>query len=330
VNREELLTFLRTWLLKFRGTLWFRITYLVLLGIIVAQLYLFTASAIACLIILLIPVLVFVIPYWLGERKIRRFAGNGALVFTIAILVAAAMPTQAILAQSEAVPLRSFPDFRSAPGLNLTNGTVQPYRGVPGQTFTFRVNLTTAGNGTPDAFNVTLNLTAVDGFAFTPTSYPMAYSPGPISSQNTRNGTWYERNVTLGGSIYIYGFSVSDQGRNWTETVSDAGPIIASGWSFYAFFLYYLVAVQGGFPAELVLYLGIIFLWWYMTRARERVMRAGRPAAKPETPPTKPERKEATEGTKAAKAPAFTCTNCGADVSASDQKCPSCGAAFED
>src|SRR5205823_2701281 len=220
------------------------------------------------------------------------FAGNGALVFTIAILVAAAMPTQAILAQSNAVPLRSFPDFRSAAGLNLTNGTVQPYRGVPGQTFTFRVNLTTAGNGTPDAFNVTLNLTAVDGFAFTPTSYRMAYSPGPISAPNTRNGTWYERNVTLGGSIYIYGFSVNDRGRNWTETVSDAGPIIASGWSFYAFFLYCLVAVQGGFPAELVLYLGISCLWWYMTRARERVMRAGRPAAKPETPPTKPERSE--------------------------------------
>src|SRR5205823_3602961 len=182
------------------------------------------------------------------------FAGNGALVFMIAILVAAAMPTQAILAQSNAVPLRSFPDFRSAAGLNLTNGTVQPYRGVPGQTFTFRVNLTTAGNGTPDAFNVTLNLTAVDGFAFTPTSYRMAYGPGPISSPHTRNGTW----------------------------------------------------------------------------ARERVMRAGRPAAKPETPPTKPERKEATERTKAGKAAAFTCTNCGADVSESDQKCPSCGAAFED
>jgi hypothetical protein len=329
VNREALLAFLRNRLLKFRGTLWFRIVYLVLLGVIVAELYLFTASALACLIVLLIPVLVFVIPFWLGERKIRRFAGNGALVFTIAILVAAAMSTQAILAQAEPVPLRSFPDFRSAPGLNLTNGTVARYHGSPGETFTFRVNLTTAGNGTPDAFDVFLNLTAVDGLAIASNSYPMAFSPGPISSSNTKNGTWYERNMTLGGSIYIYSFSVTDRVGNWTETVPDAGPVTASGWTFYTFFLY-LVVVQGGLPIEFLFYLGIIFLWWYMTRARERA-RVGSVPARAGTP-TEPEpaKKETAEKTKGAKAAAFTCTNCGADVSELDEKCPSCGAAFEE
>ena len=327
MNREALLASFRNGFLKFRKTPWFRITYLVLLGVIVAELILFTASALACLFFLLIPLLVFVVPYWLGERGIRRFAANGALVFLIAILVAAAMATQSVLAQQESIPLRSDP--AASADLSLTNGTVAPYRGGPGQTFTFRVNLTTAANRTPDAFDVFLNLTTVDGVAFVSSSYNMTYSPGPISSSNTRNGTWYERTMTLGGSIYLYGFSASDRNRNWTETRGLLGPITASGWAYYGLFLYILLAVQPLLPIEFLFYFGIVFLWWYTKRSRERMIRAG-PTARGTAPPPERAEKRAEGETRAAKAAGFTCTNCGADVSEADKKCPSCGAEFED
>src|SRR2546421_9034612 len=90
VTREELLVSLRRWFQKFRATVWFRITYLVLLGIIVAELYILTLSPLACLVILLMPVSTFVVPYWLGERKLKRFAENLVVVFLTAIVLAAA------------------------------------------------------------------------------------------------------------------------------------------------------------------------------------------------------------------------------------------------
>lgn len=326
MNRQQLLDLLRKGFQAFRTTIWFRVFYLVLLGVIVAQLYLFTQSALACLVFLLIPITVFIVPYWLGERKARNFAGNGLLVFLIAILVASALSTQAVFAQPDPFPLRSFPGFQSAPGLNLTNGTVRPYHGSPGESFTFRVNLTTTRDGTPDAYDVFVNLTVVDGFTISEMSHRMIFSPGPNSSSNPRNGTWYEGNVSLGGSVYIYSFSVTDRDRNWTSTVNELGPITASGWTFFGFHLY-LTLLIGALPLEFLLYLMIVFVWWYMGRTRAaRARMAQRPPETPKPPPT-----ETSEpGAKAAKATAFTCTNCGSDVSQADAKCPKCGAVFED
>ena len=83
MNRDELLAALGKRFQQFRKTPWFRITYLVLLGVIVSELYLLALSPLACVIILLIPVSIFVVPYWLGERKMTRFALNALVVFVI-------------------------------------------------------------------------------------------------------------------------------------------------------------------------------------------------------------------------------------------------------
>jgi hypothetical protein len=338
VRKEEVFKALRTAFDSFRATRWFRVVYLILLGVIVAQLYLFTRSALQCVILLLIPITVFILPYWMGERKARRFAVNGAVVFTIALVTVAAMSTQVVLAQSEPLfELQSFAGRGAAPGVSLTNGTVSPYQGSPGQTFTFRVNLTTAWNSTPDQFDVYLNLTTVDGLSISEAAHPMTYSPGPGSSSNPRNGSWYEGNLTVGGSVYLFRFSVTG-GRNWTSTFQDLGPITASGLTLYGFWIYYESVLTGGLPVEFLLYLGILFLWWYMIRTREAARRRGmRPPepAKESTPSdaATPKGEGKTEGKtegKAAKAAAFTCTNCGADVGESDVKCPKCGAAFEE
>src|SRR5205814_1129957 len=104
VNREELLASFKKWFQKFRATRWFRITYLLLLGAVVAQLYVLSRSTVFCLVVL---------PYWLGERKLKRFAGNALVVFLVAILLAAGMSTQALLAQGQSLELRSFPDIAS-------------------------------------------------------------------------------------------------------------------------------------------------------------------------------------------------------------------------
>ena len=334
MTREELLVSFRTWFQKFRATVWFRITYLVLLGIIVAELYILTLSPLACLVVLLMPVSTFVVPYWLGERKLRRFAENLAVVFLIAIVLAAAMSTGALLAQKDSVPLQSFTDLSTSP-MALTNGTVNPYRAPPGTSFMFRVKLTTAANNAPDNFRVFLNLTVVQGINnFDRRPFPMTYLPGPGSSNNTKVGSWFVVNQTLGDSVYGYAFSVRDLGSNWTYAGPDLGPVTASGWTFYGFFLYVTGLSQVTILA-LVTYFAILFLWWYTARAREARTKALTRASEKSKAASPEDSKESekpalTFGGKAAKATAFTCTNCGADVEETDAKCPKCGAAFED
>src|SRR3989440_6826273 len=125
VTREELLVSLRRWFQKFRATVWFRITYLVLLGIIVAELYILTLSPLACLVILLMPVSTFVVPYWLGERKLKRMPANLLVVLLNAIVLAAAMSTGAPLAPKDPLPVHSFTVLSASPSIR-TNRTVTP------------------------------------------------------------------------------------------------------------------------------------------------------------------------------------------------------------
>jgi hypothetical protein len=336
VNREELLAAFKTWFQKFRGTLWFRITYLVLLGVIVGELYVLTLSSIACLALLLMPVSLFVVPYWLGERKLRRFGANLLVVMFIAVLLAAAMSTQALLAQAAPPPLVSVPGFDSDPTMILANGTVTPYRAPPSTPFTFRVKLTTTVDGTPSQYNVSLNLTTITGLTGVDRhSYPMQYSPENGSSNNTRNGTWYATTRPLPEAIYGFGFAVRNPSSNWTSAGIDLGPLTASGWTFFGFFVYATALSQVTILA-VIAYFAILFLWWFTIRQREArakaLARAGespKTAAK-ETPKESPKSTTSSTGGKAGKVAAFTCTNCGADVDETDLKCPKCGAAFED
>lgn len=329
MNSRDISVSLRNGLQKFRKTPWFRVTYLVLLGLIVSQLYPLTASSVLfCLGVLLMPLLVFVVPYWLGERKARRLGVNALPVFLIAILIVGAISTQSLLSLDRATPIQSFPDFQSNPTMALSNGTVTPYRADPSTTFTFRVKLTTTANATPAAYAVYVNLTVVSGLSATNLpAQPMAYSPGAGSANNTKNGTWYETRMNVGDAIYGYGFSVWNRRGNWTLAGPDFGPLTASTATYYGFWVF-VTAFQMILP--FTFYYLILFMWWYTVRAREmrtRMLPGELEIPKEKKPPSKPEPES---GEKAAKAAAFTCTNCGADVDETAEKCPKCGAVFED
>jgi hypothetical protein len=313
---------------SFRKTPWFRVTYIVLLGLIVALMDFLTTSAVSCFVVLLMPVVVFIFPYWFGERKVRRFAVNAVPIFLIAILLAAAISTQTLVSQDRAIPLRSFPEIAS-PTMALSNGTVVPYRGTPAQPFTFHVKLTTTVNGTATGYAVYVNLTILHGL--TPQAVPgtlMTPSPGNLTT-NTKNGTWYETTENLTDAVYGYAFSVWDKRANWTYSSGDIGPLTAPWGTFYGLILEY-TALSMTLP--LAFYYVILFMWWYTIRARE--LRTRDLGGTLEIPKEKPRPKEGSAdqpepAEKATKAAAFTCTNCGADVGEEDEKCPKCGAVFE-
>ena len=106
-------------LLRFRKTVWFRVTYLVLLGLIVPNLLPFTAGGLGCLVIVLVPLAVFLVPYYLGERSVRHFAVNALPVILIAVLVGGAQSTNLLLSQPRAVPLSSVPGPFASPTMAL-------------------------------------------------------------------------------------------------------------------------------------------------------------------------------------------------------------------
>src|SRR2546428_14171038 len=113
--------------LRFRMTVCFRVTYLVLLGLIVPNLMPFTARVLGCLVIILVPLAVFLVPYYLGERSVKRFALNALPVIVIAILIGGALSTNLLLSQADAVPPAHAPGALPSPTLAPANRAVIPY-----------------------------------------------------------------------------------------------------------------------------------------------------------------------------------------------------------
>ncbi len=323
LSTQELLK----WFTKFRRTVYFRIVYLVVLGVIVAELFpiIFGNAATACLGLLLMPAAVFVVPYYFGERKTKNLALNGIPVFIIAMLLVSAFQTQAstdptpfVLTDGNSPTTNN----TSLPPLSLWEGTVTPFKATPPADFTFKVRLKTNGVNMTNV-TVYLNLTTVQGFS----GYPSNFTMQP--SQNTTNGTWFSVITRLNPGIYEFGFSARDNRGNFTRTVTPLGPITGGFFDYYILWAY-LSALYLAIPFSF--YYVIVFMFWYTARMRKmraRMIDVGvkGKGAKKDEEEAKP---KPTPGGKAAKVTAFTCTNCGADVEETDDKCPKCGAVFED
>jgi hypothetical protein len=328
----------------FRKTKWFHILVLVVLGLVATGLWALTAAGPIgeCLGVLLIPVSVFVIPYWLGERRLKTFAMNIVPVFIIAILLIAALQTQSILSQGDPGLSSGLPPNTAnadLPPLSLWNGTVAPFSApAPNQTYLYHVRLKMVGNVNRSTVSVHLNLTKVNGLSEIFNAYPMQRDPGRLN--DTANGTWYETWHTLPPGIYGFYFYANDTRTNVTYSSGVLGPIIQPWPDWYGFILLFS-AVNLIFPVSF--YFVILFMYWYTLRnrkMRQRLIESSRAEKldidkRAEAQAKSGERKESAEPPaptreKSRKVAAFTCTNCGADVTEADEKCPKCGAVFED
>lgn len=299
---------------------WFRVVYLALLAVFVSFMFTFFGFGVSfCLAFVTVALAMFAVPYWFGERKVLRYAANGLVIFVIALLVSAALQTQLVLS-ADPIELNSIAGPGQDPTMTLQNGTVSPFHTTGSPAFTYRVRLVTTASGSPQNFSVWLNVTIVTGFSVATTSFPMV--PDLSSGSNdTRSGTWFVNQTTLGPNVYGSGFAVQRiSNSNWTSTPVILMPIVAPGTTFFGFYVLYttpLLALTLGF------YLLLVLMWWYMGRAR-RLRSAPTPAQ------TGPSPVPAAGPSRASKSSAFSCTNCGADVSEDAKKCPKCGAVFED
>lgn len=328
----------------FRKTEWFNVILVVILGLVAVGLFQFTeiGGIGVCLGILLPPVTVFVIWYWLGERRMKRYAIYIVPVLLIATLLIAGLQTQAVVGQSKP-NLSSGVDpaapNSALPTLTLWNGTVDPYNAPSAnQTYEFHVRVKGTHGANASQANVYLNLSELVGFSETLHTYPMVMDPAHAA--NTTNGTWYVTWRTLGANVYAFQFSAMYNQGNLTFSLPVLAPVLAPWTSFYGV---WLVSVGEFMIYPASFYFVILFMYWYTIRARkmrERLIeRAGAgekmdlkkgPIKKGDASKEEAALAPAPSREKTKRAAAFTCTNCGADVTENDPKCPKCGAVFED
>ncbi|HYM41027.1 MAG TPA: zinc ribbon domain-containing protein [Thermoplasmata archaeon] len=326
----------------FRKTEWFNVLLVIVLGLVAVGLFQFTTigGIGVCLGIILPPVTVFVIPYWLGERRMKRLALYIVPVLVIALILIAALQTQAVVGQGKPNLSSGVDPATPAarlPAITLWNGTVDPFNAPSANaTYAFHVRLKQGPGANLSRASVYLNMSELAGLS------DNLLSPIPMvkdSSRNATNGTWYVAWRPLDTNVYAFQFFASDGRGNQTFSSPVLAPVLAPWSNFYGI---WLVSIGEFMIYPASFYFVILFMYWYTIRTRrlrERMIQArgekldlkkegakeGEVAVKDATAkPPAPTRE------KSRKVAAFTCTNCGADVTDADTKCPKCGAVFED
>lgn len=289
---------------KFRGTVYFRLLYLVLVALLGA---LSLATTIACFAVLIIPVLTLLVPHWFGERRTKHHALNGAFVMVMATLLFAALVTPSYMAQGE------FVLNAEGTNVNLTDGIVRPFRPSPGPgNFTFTITMWTNATNVAN-LSVEVRVLSLVGFDVTTQNVTMihpASGNGTLSNGVFGDGERFYAVVPLQPYAHSYNFAVTNltTSKVLARTLGVPGPFHApyatyfSLWLFNGFFNMILIIV--GF------YLLLMIYWWTRKARDLRGPRLDRG------------RKRDEGGGE------YTCTNCGGDVSEADAKCPNCGAEF--
>jgi predicted RNA-binding Zn-ribbon protein involved in translation (DUF1610 family) len=280
---------------RFLKTKWFRLLYVLLIALASSVVMVSTG----CLSAFFIPLLMFAVPYYLKERKIRHYLVNGLVVLLLCLVFVNIFRTALIMTSPK-------PDLSAQAGnVTLSSGSVDPFTGPAGGNYSYSVVYT--NTATVDDSNVTITLRILDYVtAVTQTVYMTKHSSHPVSS----DGWLYLGNLTLPEGVYLFYFTATTgvgTGATEVATPYGLGPINAP-WTTYSSALAILVVIDMLFP--FTLYLIIIGMYWWTGKAK--MMRS--PARMP------------SEETGAD----FECTNCGAEVTAAASKCPRCGAIFEE
>jgi len=282
---------------RFRNTVYFRIVYLF---IIVALIVLLFPTGLACIAYLLSPILMVLIPHSFGERRLKSHAVNGVFVFLMVPVVYAMIATPGLVSAPQV------DQGAAASGTTIVGGNVDPFTAPADTLFQFRVNVNSS-HANRSNFQVVIQIVDFPGIDTSPPRFVTMEAQGDRELNNSED---FLANVTLRPMLHAFNFRVTNNatGAIIVETVGVVGPFNAPYETYLG-----TVWVRFNIPMLIVL-MGfglILMLYWWTRRARE--LRGGR---------APPRRKRAEGGGE------FTCTNCGADVSEQDVKCPNCGAEF--
>lgn len=282
--------------------------YAVLLGLalafVVCSLLLVFAGYLLCFGLLLVALAGYYIPYFFGLKSKKKLAAWG-----IILLVLLALPfTAMIIGEQKASENVRLSTSDGA----MVDGTVSPYYGDSSTNHTFSVLV-------KDQNITEVNVVITDVWTST-TVYNRS-----MTATNTTDGrlfTFYadpQSSTGLNNSEYGYWFTANN-GQKWIVTSgSNYGPIHVSDTDLYVHWLPTLMLalfIQVG-----VLYFLLLALSYMSERSKAKVAQMEKQygAKGGKLPPSKDGKDEK-----------FVCSECGADVPSSADKCPQCGERFDD
>ncbi|MCX6650423.1 MAG: zinc ribbon domain-containing protein [Methanomassiliicoccales archaeon] len=253
-------------------------------------------SDILCFLPMLVALLAYGIPTYFGLKDRKKLAVFGLVLFLIiGLSVGAALYTT--IANYEGDPLSSDDN-------TLVQGTVTPIDGVPGDTYTFNVTLTSGSNSSMVRLLLTNNWGDENGNR----NLTMLWV------SNSSLGRVYQLQLDdLDEGIYYYQYTL-DNGTNYVITDQNFGPVNADMNKVLSNSLVSGILVSY-VDMALLFYILVLMTWW-MDRSKKKVYEM-------EQKRTKVKEKKAVDEK-------FVCSDCGADVPADADKCPACGASFEE
>lgn len=254
-------------------------------------------AQVVCLLPIIVALLAYYIPTYFGLKERKRLAVFGLVLFLIVGLSLGG----ALYASIEGYEVQ---EVSSSDDL-LVRGTVQPSHGKPGDWFNFSVVLT-SGN---DSSNVYLLLYNNWGDPADNPNMSMEYShmAGTL-------GAVYSLNISdLKEGIYYFRFATLN-GTAWTQTSQSFGPVNAEMGKVLSNSL--ISGTIYSFYSMGVLFYILMLLTWWMDRSKKRIFEM--------------EQKRAQSKGKRGKDEKFVCSDCGAEVPGDAEKCPSCGANFDE
>ncbi len=285
--------------IRYSQVIWTVLVAVVDISIMAAMIYTYD-STVDMVLIVLAALLTLLIPYFFGEKVIKKMAITGIVV----VLVSGGVFGQLYLQDIYDSPL---PALHSESEL-LTDGSVTPYsaEGVAD----FHLEVTYVGD-LPDS-NVSVRLSIFDMTDSVQTDpfinqTLMTLKAGESATASPRV---YETDVVLPQSMYQHYFELYEDG-NWTAGWGTTGPMNARMSDYTGAMVMFGMAtifLQVG----MLFLIGLLMYWWLRKGKLERdKWRADLAEVTP-------------------KKGGFKCTECGAEVGDEDKFCPKCGVKFDD
>ncbi len=299
--------------------------YLIPVILINALLYLVAG----CYFVLLVPLSALLIPYYMGLRGVRKFALFGVFVLIINPFIFGTISTHR--AYDYENYWGSFEGWKehvkpqSSEDGALSDGVFSPRTGGSNTEFTFNVVYTDVANETPDYVHVVVSDDLIAGSGNELVFNMNKTDPSDIDYSD---GVEYWVTTTLPSGIEVafpefpnhfhyfesdsasYGYSST--AFTTDDTTSYAlGPMNASLGDVY--WLNIIWAFYNMLFVIVMFYLGVGMYWW-LSQARTRATQW----------------QERAEEMKREEWAEFECDRCGADVPEDAEKCPRCGAVFDE
>ena len=298
---------------KFKGSKWVVPAYIVLVIVVNVGLVFLNQ----CLATILIPISMFAIPYYMGEKRFRFFLLLGVIVIFANSAIVGLLYSEDVMKYT--VPAQKSSDENKT----ITNGLFTPTVGSADTVFRFTLTITS---------NET-NIGTIVVYAHLSKALEYKEGSGEIyemiaaddSDLDASDGKDYALSIVLPQGLYATHFSADINGTSYDtlyyDNLSDGylkvpGPYNADYWTIYVYNFQLILTFM---IFTTILFFIFVMMYWWIGKSRiektkwdTRLREAGE--------------LEAAD----AKIPDFECTNCGRAVHDDAIRCPHCGAIFEE